>query len=134
MQKNAFFCPECLDCVNHQGKIIFFKNKISVFKVELQLKIKSMESQTVRIIFFLRIKCCSNFSISEFYFHNLKKLKRSWNPPPSPHPLKRGGGGVSFGNCRKKWSVQIFLPVKMKGQVKQLGLFKKGGGYHLFTY
>ena len=33
--KKTFFCPECLDCVNHYGKLIFFKNKISVLEVEL---------------------------------------------------------------------------------------------------
>ena len=35
-----FFCPECLDCVNHKKIIILFKNKISVLEVELWLKIK----------------------------------------------------------------------------------------------
>ena len=31
-----FFCPERLDCKS-SGKIIFFKNKISVIKVEVSL-------------------------------------------------------------------------------------------------
>ena len=44
MLKKVFFCPECLDCVNHQETLIFFKNKISVLEAELWLKIKSIES------------------------------------------------------------------------------------------
>ena len=35
MLKNIFFCPECLDSVNHKEKLIFFKNKISAIEVEL---------------------------------------------------------------------------------------------------
>ena len=34
-KKKYFFCPECLDCINHLEKVIFFKNKISVLDVEL---------------------------------------------------------------------------------------------------
>ena len=35
-KKRWFFCPECLDCANHQEKLIFFyKNKISLLEVEL---------------------------------------------------------------------------------------------------
>ena len=34
-EKNGVFCPECLDCVNHWEKLIFFKNKISTLEVEL---------------------------------------------------------------------------------------------------
>ena len=34
-KKTNFFCPECLDCVNHWEKLIFFKDKISVLEVEL---------------------------------------------------------------------------------------------------
>ena len=30
-----FFCSECLDCVNHQEKLIFFKSNISVLEAEL---------------------------------------------------------------------------------------------------
>ena len=32
---NFFFCPECLHCVNHYEKLIFFKNKISALEAEL---------------------------------------------------------------------------------------------------
>ena len=107
-----FFCPECLDCVNHQQKLIFFnKNKISLLEVELQLKIKSIESQAAKIICFLYRKC-SNFSINECCFLNLKKIKDSWNPPP---PL--------YGRTRR--GVQIFLPINIECLVKQVGLFKK---------
>ena len=30
-----FFYPECLDCVNHKEKLIFFKNEICVLEVGL---------------------------------------------------------------------------------------------------
>ena len=40
----AFFCPECLDLVNHLEKLIFFQNEVSVCEVELWLHIKSIES------------------------------------------------------------------------------------------
>ena len=54
-KKNNLFCPESLDCVNHQEKLIFFnKNKISALEVEFQLEIKSIESYAAKIIFFLQ--------------------------------------------------------------------------------
>ena len=31
----TFFCPECLDCVNHLEKLILFKDKTSVLEAEL---------------------------------------------------------------------------------------------------
>ena len=108
MLKNVnLFCPECLDCVNHLEKLIFFKNKISVLEIELQLKTKS---QPAKITCFLSRKCSGNFSISECYFLNLKKRT----------------GWLSFQNFRKR-GVQIF-PIKMDGLVKQVGLFFKKGG------
>ena len=35
MLKNINFWSECLDCVNHWEKFIFFKNEISVFQAKL---------------------------------------------------------------------------------------------------
>ena len=49
-------------------------------------------------------KCSSNFSISECYFLNLKKLKHSWTPH-SP---------FSFQNFQKK-GVSVFKIFKKKG-------------------
>ena len=43
-KKSVFFCPECLDCVNHYEKLISFKNEIIALEVELSVKIKSIES------------------------------------------------------------------------------------------
>ena len=40
-----------LRCVNHQEKLIFLKNKISVLEAELQVKIKNIESQAAKIMF-----------------------------------------------------------------------------------
>ena len=43
-KKHKFICPECLECITHYGKLIFFnKNKISVLEVKFLLK-KSIES------------------------------------------------------------------------------------------
>ena len=33
-KETVFFCPECLDSVNHQ-EFFFFKNRIYVFEAEL---------------------------------------------------------------------------------------------------
>ena len=44
---------EDLNCVNHQEKLIFFRNEISVVKVELQLKIKIIKSQAAKMICFI---------------------------------------------------------------------------------
>ena len=61
-------------------------------------------------------KCSSNFSISECYFLNLKKLRRGRGELLKSPKNKRGGEG----------GVQIFL-IKMEGLVKQVGLFLKKG-------
>ena len=37
--KFDFICPECLECITHYEKLIFFnKNKISVLEVKFLLK------------------------------------------------------------------------------------------------
>ena len=43
-KKATVFCAECLNSVNHYENLIFYNNKISVLKVELYLKIRSIES------------------------------------------------------------------------------------------
>ena len=45
-----YFCPECLECVNHLENIILFKNKISVLEAELYIKIKSIGSHVAKTI------------------------------------------------------------------------------------
>ena len=58
LKKCKRLCPECLDCVNHQEKLIFFTSKISVLEVENQ-------KQAAKIIKkVLMRKCGSNSSIS----------------------------------------------------------------------
>ena len=114
LKKRDFLCPECLDFVNHQGKLIFFKSKISVLEIELQLKIKSTKSQPAKMICFLQRKCSGIFSANGCYFLNLKKQKRGRT------------GSIEFSNFLKKKEgekrgVEIF-PIKMEGLVKQVGL------------
>ena len=81
-------------------------------------------------------KCSSNFSISECYFLNLKKLKHSWTPH-SPFSFQnfQKKKGFQFSNfSKKRGGIQIF-PIKMEGLVKQLGIlgvfFLKRGGLSL---
>ena len=62
-----------LNCVNHQEKLISFKNKISLLKAGLYLKIKTIKSQAVII---KKESVAAIVLISECYCLNFKKLKR----------------------------------------------------------
>ena len=62
-----------LNCVNHQEKLIFFKNKISLLKAGLYLKIKTIKSQAVII---QKESVAAIVLISECYYLNFNKLKR----------------------------------------------------------
>ena len=97
MIKNInFFCPECLDCVNHQEKLISWRTKLVYFSWTLaenqthqisSSNYKHFISCMCRSNFYT---CRSNFPISECHFLNLEKQKRLQKFPIHPlqnHPL-----------------------------------------------
>ena len=93
MIKNInFFCPECLDCVNHQEKLISWRTKLVYFSWTLaenqthqisSSNYKHFISCMCRSNFYT---CRSNFPISECHFLNLEKQKRLQKFPI--HPLQ----------------------------------------------
>ena len=95
----------------------FFKNKISVSEIELQVRIKSIKSRQPSVSYIK--KCSSNFSISECYFLDLKKLNHRLNSPPPPPPSFLRERGVKFSKFCKK--MIRFFPMTMESLVKQVG-------------